>query len=320
MVITVSHEGYIKRITPETYRSQGRGGRGVAAMSTKEDDYVEHLFITSTHDFLLLFSDRGKAYWLKVYGIPEGGRTARGKAVINCIDIEPGDKITAFVPVSEFTSDHFLVMVTARGVIKKVDLTAFSNPRKAGIIAIDLTEDDYLVNVFKTDGDDDILIATRNGKAIRFSEKDVRPMGRTARGVRAISLKSEDRVVSADAAREDSYLLSVTENGYGKRTVVSDYRKIKRGGQGVINIIASERNGKVVGAVEVGEEVEEVMIVTQKGVMIRQSVEEIRETGRNAQGVRLIRLDEGDRVAAITKMIAEEKEEGETPVEDPPSE
>jgi DNA gyrase subunit A len=320
MVITVSHEGYIKRITPETYRSQGRGGRGVAAMSTKEDDYVEHLFITSTHDFLLLFSDRGKAYWLKVYGIPEGGRTARGKAVINCIDIDPGDKITAFVPVSEFTSDHFLVMVTARGVIKKVDLTAFSNPRKAGIIAIDLTEDDYLVNVFKTDGDDDILIATRNGKAIRFSEKDVRPMGRTARGVRAISLKSEDRVVSADAAREDSYLLSVTENGYGKRTVVSDYRKIKRGGQGVINIIASERNGKVVGAVEVGEEVEEVMIVTQKGVMIRQSVEEIRETGRNAQGVRLIRLDEGDRVAAITKMIAEEKEEGETPVEDPPSE
>ena len=320
MVITVSHEGYIKRITPETYRSQGRGGRGVAAMSTKEDDYVEHLFITSTHDFLLLFSDRGKAYWLKVYGIPEGGRTARGKAVINCIDIEPGDKITAFVPVSEFTSDTYLVMVTARGVIKKVDLTAFSNPRKAGIIAIDLTEDDYLVNVFKTDGDDDILIATRNGKAIRFSEKDVRPMGRTARGVRAISLKSEDRVVSADAAREDSYLLSVTENGYGKRTVVSDYRKIKRGGQGVINIIASERNGKVVGAVEVGEEVEEVMIVTQKGVMIRQSVEEIRETGRNAQGVRLIRLDEGDRVAAITKMIAEEKEEGETPVEDPPSE
>ena len=200
MAVTVSHEGYIKRITPEAYRSQSRGGRGVAAMKTKDDDYVEHLFITSTHDYLLLFSDRGKAYWLKVYMIPEGGRASRGKAVINCIDIEPGDKVTAFVPVHDFTPDSYLVMVTAKGIIKKVDLAAFSNPRKAGIIAMDLPEDDFLINVFKTSGEDDILIATRNGKAIRFSETDVRAMGRTARGVRAMTLKDDDVIENAEVA------------------------------------------------------------------------------------------------------------------------
>ncbi|MCA9442163.1 MAG: DNA gyrase subunit A, partial [Candidatus Omnitrophica bacterium] len=310
MVITVSHAGYIKRISPETYRSQGRGGRGIAAMSTKEDDFVESLFISSTHDYLMLFSDRGKAYWLKVYNIPEGGRTSRGKAVINCVDIEPDEKITAFVPVEEFTPDHFLVMVTAKGIIKKVDLSAFSNPRKAGIIAMDLPEDDFLVNVFLTKGEDDVLIVTRNGKAIRFSEQDVRAMGRTARGVRAITLKDGDVIVSADRAAESDFVLTVTEKGYGKRTEVSEYRKIKRGGQGVINIQTSERNGKVVGAVEVEGADEEIMIITQKGIMIRQSVEDIRVIGRNAQGVRLIRIGEGDCVAAITKVIAEEKEEG----------
>jgi len=309
MVITVSHSGYIKRISPETYRSQGRGGRGIAAMSTKEDDYVESLFISSTHDYLMLFSDRGKAYWLKVYAIPEGGRTSRGKAVINCVDIEPGEKITAFVPVHEFTPENYLVMVTAKGIIKKVDLSAFSNPRKAGIIAMDLPEDDFLVNVFLTEGKDDILIVTRNGKAIRFAETDVRPMGRTARGVRAITLKEDDVIVSAEKASEEAYLLTVTENGYGKRTEISEYRKIKRGGQGVINIQTSERNGKVVGSVEVEGDEEEIMIITQKGIMIRQSVEDIRVIGRNAQGVRLIRIDEGDRVAAITTVIPEEKDE-----------
>ena len=279
-------------------------------MSTKEDDFVESLFISSTHDYLMLFSDRGKAYWLKVYNIPEGGRTSRGKAVINCVDIEPDEKITAFVPVEEFTPDHFLVMVTAKGIIKKVDLSAFSNPRKAGIIAMDLPEDDFLVNVFLTKGEDDVLIVTRNGKAIRFSEQDVRAMGRTARGVRAITLKDGDVIVSADRAAESDFVLTVTEKGYGKRTEVSEYRKIKRGGQGVINIQTSERNGKVVGAVEVEGADEEIMIITQKGIMIRQSVEDIRVIGRNAQGVRLIRIGEGDCVAAITKVIAEEKEEG----------
>ncbi|NUN97658.1 MAG: DNA gyrase subunit A [Candidatus Omnitrophica bacterium] len=310
MVISVSHAGYIKRTPPDTYRSQSRGGRGVSAMTTKENDYVEHLFVTSTHDYLLLFSDRGKVYWLKCYAIPEGTRTSRGKPVINCIDIRTDEKVTAFVPVHEFTEGHYLVMITAKGIIKKVDLAAFSNPRKAGIIAIDLPEEDQLVNVLHTTGKDDILIATREGKAIRFSEEDVRPMGRTARGVKAATLREGDEVVSADMADPDSFLLTVTENGYGKRSAIADYRHIRRGGQGVINIITSERNGKVIGAVEVKGDDEEIMIITQAGVMIRQSVADIRVTGRNAQGVRLIRLDEGDRVAAVTNMVVEESEEG----------
>ncbi|MCG3199612.1 MAG: DNA gyrase subunit A [bacterium] len=310
MVISVSHAGYIKRTPPDTYRSQSRGGRGVSAMTTKEDDYVEHLFVTSTHDYLLLFSDRGKVYWLKCYAIPEGTRTSRGKPVINCIDIQTDEKVTAFVPVHEFTEGHYLVMITAKGIIKKVDLAAFSNPRKAGIIAIDLPDEDQLVNVLHTTGKDDILIATREGKAVRFSEEDVRPMGRTARGVKAATLREGDEVVSADMADPDSFLLTVTENGYGKRSAIADYRHIRRGGQGVINIITSERNGKVIGAVEVKGDDEEIMIITQAGVMIRQSVADIRVTGRNAQGVRLIRLDEGDRVAAVTNMVVEESEEG----------
>jgi DNA gyrase subunit A len=314
MVITVSHAGYIKRISPETYRAQSRGGRGIAAMATKEDDYVEAIFTSSTHDYLLLFSDRGKVYWLKVYGIPEGGRTSRGKAVINCIDIQPGEKITAFVPVHEFTEGNYLVMVTSQGIIKKVDLSAFSNPRKAGIIAIDLDEADHLVNVFRTTGKEDVLIATRQGKASRFSENDVRPMGRTARGVKAIALREGDEIVSADAAAPEGYLLTVTSNGYGKRTIVTEYRHIKRGGQGVINIVTSERNGQVIGTVEVKSEDEEIMIITQAGIMIRQRVSEIRVIGRNTQGVRLIRLDEGDQVAAVTMIAPEEESEaGEQP-------
>lgn len=308
MVVTISQAGYVKRVSPETYRSQSRGGRGIAAMSTKEDDYVRDLFVTSTHDYLLMFSDRGKAYWLKCYEIPEGGRTGRGKPVINCIDIQPDEKITAFVPVSEFTQGTFLVMVTARGIIKKVDLSAFSNPRKAGIIAMDLPEDDFLVNVLKTTGQDDIILATRDGKAIRFTERDVRAMGRTARGVRAMSLKGADQIIGAEVAEEKSYLLTVTAHGFGKRTAIEEYRHIKRGGQGVIDIITSDRNGPVVGVVEIAGDDEEIMIITQAGVMIRQKVGEIRVISRNTQGVRLIRLDEGDRVAAITKVAIEEEE------------
>ncbi|GMV66125.1 MAG: DNA gyrase subunit A [Candidatus Hinthialibacteria bacterium] len=323
MVITVSQAGYIKRQSPETYRSQSRGGRGIAAMTTKDNDYVKDLFVSSTHDYLMFFSDKGKAYWLKVYNIPEGSRTARGKAVINCIDIEPGEKITAFVPVDEFRDNQFLVMVTTKGIIKKVNLSAFSNPRKAGIIAIDLDPDDFLVNVLKTNGQEDLIIATSEGKAVRFSEGDVRPMGRTARGVRAIRLRDDDLVVSVDPASVDGYLFTVTEHGYGKRTAISEYRHVKRGGQGVINIITSERNGKVVATVEVCSEEEEIMIITQNGIMIRQKVSEVRSIGRSTQGVRLIRLDDGDRVAAVTKIAeaANGDEDlppaGETPPEPP---
>lgn len=313
MVITVSQAGYIKRQSPETYRAQSRGGRGIAAMTTKDDDYVKDLFVSSTHDYLMFFSDKGKAYWLKVYNIPEGSRTSRGKAVINCIDIEPGEKITAFVPVDEFRDNQFLVMVTTKGVIKRVNLSAFSNPRKAGIIAIDLDTDDYLVNVLKTNGQEDLIIATSEGKALRFAEDNVRAMGRTARGVRAIRLQEDDVVVGVDSASVDGYLFTVTENGYGKRTAINEYRHVKRGGQGVINIITSERNGKVVGTVEVCSEEEEIMIITQNGIMIRQKVSEVRPIGRNTQGVRLIRLDEGDRVAALTKVAEPSGEDADPP-------
>ena len=315
MAITVSQAGYVKRTTPESYRSQGRGGRGIAAMNTKDDDFVRDVFVTSTHDYLMLFSDRGKAYWLKAWAIPEGGRTARGKPVINCVDIEPGEKITAFVPVHEFTEANYLVMVTAKGVIKKVALSAFSNPRKAGIIAMDLPKEDHLINVFKTDGEQKILVATRRGKAIHFSETDVRAMGRTARGVRAITLKEDDEIVGAQVASEGGYVLTITANGYGKRTAVSEYRHIRRGGQGVINIVTSDRNGPVIGVVEVQGDDEEIMIITKKGIMIRQAVRDTRVIGRNTQGVRLIRLDKGDEVAAITKItedVDELEEDGST--------
>jgi DNA gyrase subunit A len=308
VVVTISKSGYIKRQAIEAYRSQGRGGRGIIGTTNKVDDYVRDLFICSTHAYLMLFSDKGKAYWLKVYYIPEGSRTSQGKAVINCISIESGERITAVVPVREFDEGHFLVMVTALGVIKKVNLSAFSNVRKIGLIAIDLDENDYLINVFMTTGNDHIIIATQNGKACHINEGDVRPMGRTAHGVRAIRLGEGDKVVSADVASAESYLLTVTENGYGKRTAISEYRLIHRGGQGVINIDASDRNGKVVGTVEVLNEDEEIMIITQNGIMIRQGVREIRVIGRATQGVRLIRLEEGDKVAAITK-IAERDEE-----------
>lgn len=312
MVITVSHAGYIKRQSTEAYRSQSRGGKGIKGTSMKEDDYVQDLFVTSTHDHLLLFSDKGKAYSLKVYSIPEGSRTSRGKPVINCISVEPGERVTAFVPVHEFLEDQYLVMVTARGVIKKVNLSSFSNIRKNGIIAIDLDENDYLINVLKTGGKDNLILATRNGKACHFSEEDVRPMGRTARGVKAITLKEDDSVVSADVATPESYILSVTENGYGKRTPVKEYRLIHRGGQGVGNIETSERNGLVMGSVIIQSEDEEIMIITQNGIMIRQGVSEIRAIGRATQGVRLIRLEEGDRVAAITRIVEEDKDEEET--------
>jgi DNA gyrase subunit A len=308
MVITISHAGYIKRIATSTYRQQKRGGRGVTAMSTKETDFVEHLFIASTHHYILFFSNFGKAYWLKVYEIPQGGRAAKGKAIVNLLNLEHNEHIEAFVPVSEFDEKHFLIMTTAKGIIKKTNLSAFSNPRRAGIIAINLDKDDALLSVAMSDGTNEVVIATQQGKAIRFHEKDVRAMGRTSRGVRAINLKKEDRVIGMVLAKEDATLLTVTEKGFGKRTAVSEYRKIKRGGQGVINIQQSERNGQCIGILTVYDE-DELMIITEKGIAIRQSVKYIRSISRNTQGVRLIRLDDQDRVVAVAKV--EEKDEDE---------
>lgn len=312
VVVTVSRAGYIKRMPISTYRAQGRGGRGITAMGTREEDFVQQLFVTSTHHYLMLFSDRGKAYWLKVYELPSGGRAARGKAVINCIQVESGEQITAIVPVQQFDDKHYLIMVTRQGTIKKTSLDAYANPRKAGIIAITLDEGDHLIDVQMTDGNSDIIMATREGKAIRFSEEDVRAMGRGAAGVRAITLRPGDIVVGMEIARDDTCLLTVTENGYGKRTLVSEYRKIKRGGQGVIDIQTSDRNGLVAGIAEVFP-TDEIMVITQQGVTIRQKVDAIREISRNTQGVRVIKLDESDKVVSICRVMEENTDNGEAP-------
>jgi DNA gyrase subunit A len=301
MVVTISHTGYIKRIATSVYRRQGRGGRGITAMGTKETDFVEDLFVASTHDYILFFTDRGRAYWLKVYSTPQGGRQSKGKAIVNLIPIQEGENITAMIPVADFTADRYLIMATERGIVKKTRLDAFSNPRKVGIIAILLDEGDRLLSVQMTGGQDEVILASRNGMAIRFDEAQVRPTGRNTHGVHAMNLEQGDRVVGMVATRPESQLLTITEHGFGKRTIVSEYRKIRRGGKGVIDIQTSERNGKVVCVMEVVEE-DEIMLITQKGIAMRCGVREIRLISRNTQGVRIIRVDEDDRVVAAAKI------------------
>ena len=309
MMITVTHSGYIKRLETNAYRSQRRGGRGVTAMTTKEEDFVEHLFVASTHHYILFFTDRGKCYWLKVYEIPRAGRATRGKAIINLIEVEPGEKITAMVPVAQFDDTHYLMMATRKGTVKKTNLSAYGNPRKAGLIAIKLEDGDSLLSVVMTGGDDDIILATRNGMAIRFHEEGVRPMGRGTVGVRGISLKGDDELVGMVVARANATLLSATEYGFGKRSAVDDYRKIHRGGQGVIDIQTTARNGKVVGILEVVEG-DDVMLITHNGVAIRTDVndKQMRTIGRNTQGYRLIRLEEGDRLRAVARLAEKDEE------------
>ncbi len=301
MVVTVSHSGYIKRIATSVYRRQIRGGKGITAMGTKETDFVEYLFVASTHHYILFFTDRGRAHWLKVYEIPQGGRQAKGKAIVNLLNLEKGELVTAMVPVSDFTEDRYLLMATQKGIIKKTKLEAFSNPRKAGIIALSLDEGDRLLSVQMTSGTDEVILSTRNGMAIRFDESNVRAMGRTARGVSGVNLMGDDRVVGMVATHADSQLLTITENGYGKRTLVNAYRKIRRGGKGVIDIQANDRNGKVVCVMEVAED-DEIMLVTQKGYAIRFAVTDVRLISRNTQGVRIIRLGEDDHVVAAAKI------------------
>lgn len=309
MVVTVSHQGYIKRITTNTYRQQRRGGRGITAMETKDTDFVEKMFIASTHHYMLFFTNQGRVYWLKVYGLPQAGRVSKGKAIVNLLDLQPEEQVNAFVPVSdEFDPEHYLMMVTRNGIIKKTDLSAFSNPRKTGIIALNLDEGDQLISVQMTDGTNDLILGTRNGMAIRFSEEDVRAMGRNARGVKAMNLSDDDVIVSMEVARGEASILTVTKKGYGKRTQVPEYRRIRRGGKGVKDIQTSKRNGKVVGIREVFED-DEVMIITEHGIAIRQSVKDIRLISRNTQGVRLIRLEEDDSVATIATLKDADDEE-----------
>ncbi|MEW6234079.1 MAG: DNA gyrase subunit A [Candidatus Omnitrophota bacterium] len=301
MVVTVSHTGYIKRIGTSAYRKQLRGGRGITAMGTKDEDWVEHLFIASTHHYILFFTDLGRLHWKKVFEIPQVGRQSKGKAIVNFLQLERDEKVTAMVPVQDFSAGRYLLMATIKGIVKKTELIAYSNPRRGGINAIGLDEGDRLLSVWMTSGEDDIIIATRNGMAIRFNENNVRPMGRTARGVLGIRLDESDSVVGMVVCHDGAQLLTVTEKGYGKRTDVEQYRKIHRGGKGVIDIQTNERNGKIVGILETFDG-DEFMIITKNGVAIRTTVEDIRSISRNTQGVRLIRIEEGDEVAAIGRL------------------
>jgi DNA gyrase subunit A len=309
VVVTLSHGGYIKSLPLAEYRAQRRGGRGKQAAAVKQDDFVDRLFIAHTHDYILCFSSRGRIYWLKVYEVPLGARNARGKPVVNLFPLEDGEKITAVLPVREFDEAHFVVMATAGGIVKKTPLSEFANPRKTGIIAVDLDPEDYLIGAAITDGSCDVMLFSDAGKAVRFDEGDVRPMGRTARGVRGMLLDPGQALIAMLVADgEDWSVLCATENGYGKRTPITEYTRHGRGTKGMIAIQSSERNGRMVAAVLVREQ-DEVMLVSTGGVVIRTPVADIRETGRSAQGVTLIALDDGTTLAGVEKVFESEEEQ-----------
>ena len=302
MVVTFSHGGYVKSQPLADYRAQRRGGRGRMATTMKEDDFIERLFVAHSHDYLLCFSNRGRLYWLKVYEVPAGSRSARGKPIVNMFPLEEGEKITAVVPVKEFDQDHYVFMATAQGTVKKTPLDEFSRPRPSGIIAVGLEEGDYLVGAALTDGKYDVMLFSSEGKAVRFEEVEVRPMGRQATGVRGMRLGEGQRVVCMLAANNESKgVLTATENGFGKRTPIGEYPRHGRGGQGVISIQTSERNGAVVGAVLVDDN-DEVMLISTGGVLIRTSVAQIREQGRSTQGVTLIALSDGEKLAGLERI------------------
>jgi len=309
MVITVSHLGYIKRSPVSVYRKQKRGGKGRIGMRTREEDFVDRLFITSSHDYILIFTDRGRVYWCKVLEIPEVGSAGKGKAIVNLVSMSPNEKLAAVCPVKEFPEDRHVLMATRSGRVKKTPLSAFANPMSRGIIAIGIGEGDSLIAAAVTGAEDEAVIATRKGLAIRFAASDVRPMGRTAGGVKGIRLREGDQVVGMAVAEEEGTLLTVTEKGYGKRTALDQYRLQSRGGKGIINIKTTPRNGPVVGVRFVGEE-DEVMVVTGNGMILRLRVKGILVHGRATQGVRLIDVDEGDHVVAVAKLAEKQEEEG----------
>ncbi len=313
MVVTLSHSGYFKRQPLADYRAQRRGGRGKQATGMKDDDFIDRLFVANTHDYILCFSSRGRVYWLKVYEVPEGARNARGKPIVNLFPLMEGEKINAVLPVQSFDDNHYVFMATSEGTVKKTSLTAFANPRKAGIIAVNLDEGDRLIGVAITDGESDVMLFSDAGKAVRFPEGDVRPMGRDARGVRGMNLEDGQRVIAMLVTNDDSKsVLTATENGYGKRTPVAEYTRHSRGTKGMIAIQTSERNGRLVGACLV-EERDEIMLISTGGVLIRTRVEDIREMGRATQGVTLINLDDGTYLAGVEKVAesdADERQDG----------
>ena len=308
MAITVSNTGYIKRTAIASYRNQRRGGKGRIGMRTREEDFVSHLFVASTHAYIMIFSDRGRVYWLKVYEIPDVGPDGRGKAIANLVSMEEGERIAALLTVKTFEAGKFIVMGTRRGVVKKTDLTAFSNPRAGGIIARGVETGDSVIDAQVSDGTGEIFIGTRDGMSIRFAETDVRSMGRAAYGVRGISLRDDDAVVAMEVLRPGGTILSVTERGYGKRTELDEYRLQTRGGVGIINIQTSDRNGKVVGISEVTDD-EELMLITQQGKILRMASKDIRTIGRATQGVRLIDIEGDDRMVSIARLAEADDQE-----------
>ena len=310
VAISITHDGYIKRTPMTLYRSQRRGGRGRVGMKTKEEDFVENLFVASTHSYVLIFTNRGRLYWLKVHEIPDVGPQAKGKAVVNLVRLQEGEKIAAFVACRDFEAQGYIVLATRKGVIKKTELASFSNPRPGGIIALSVEEDDSLIDAIQTSGGDQLLLSSRGGMAIRFDETDVRPMGRTAYGVKGIDLDDGDTVVSLEAVRETGKVLTVCENGFGKCTPIEEYRIQGRGGKGIINIKTEGRNGAVIGVKFISGD-EDVMLITGKGMIIRTRSTEISTMGRNTQGVRLIQTDDGDQLVSIAR-LAERDETTET--------
>jgi DNA gyrase subunit A len=311
MAITVTNTGYIKRTAISTYRNQRRGGKGRIGMRTRDEDFVSHLFVASTHAYIMIFSDRGRAYWLKVHEIPDVGPGGKGKSIANLVSLEDGEKIAAMLPVKEFEEDKFVVMGTRRGVVKKTALSAFSNPRAGGIIAMGVEEGDAVIAVKVTDGKGEMFIGTRDGMAIRFEETDVRPMGRAAYGVRGITLRDDDYVVAMEVVSPGGTLLTVTEHGFGKRTEIDEYRVQSRGGVGIINIATTDRNGLVVGIAYV-QEGDELLVITQQGMILRMQTNDVRAIGRATQGVKLIDIEGEDKVVSIARLVEKEDEEPNT--------
>ncbi len=301
VAISITHSGYIKRTSISSYRAQRRGGRGRMGMKTKDEDFVSNLFIASTHSYILIFTDRGRIYWLKVHEVPDVGPQGKGKAIVNLVQLQGGEKLAATCAVRDFGSGGFVLLATRRGIVKKTELAAFSNPRPSGIIALSVEDGDQLIDAVLTTGEDELLIGTESGMAIHFLETDARPMGRTAYGVKGIELDEGDAVMSLQVVRAGGTVLTVTRNGYGKRTTLDEYRIQSRGGKGLIDIKASERNGPVVGVNFLRAE-EQVMLITEKGMIIRLNTAEISTIGRNTQGVRLIQLEEGDHLVSVARL------------------
>ncbi len=310
MVVTISHTGYIKRTAVTTYRRQRRGGRGLNGQDLKDTDFIEHLFVGSTHDYILVFTDDGRVFWLKVHEIPQAGRAARGKPIVNLINVTPDTRIKALLPIRDFPEDQSLLFCTRNGTVKKTSLSQYANPRSTGIKAIKIEPGDELIDVQITTGTNDVVLATRKGLSLRFHESDVREMGRDTTGVRGIALREGDEVVGMVVVRRDATLMVVTENGLGKCTHIDDYRVQKRGGKGIITLNRTDRTGDVVALMEVLPE-DEIMLITRNGVVIRSSAAQVRVTGRNAQGVKLVQLDEGDLVTAVARVVPDDEEDAE---------